>query len=141
MILKWCDPNNKVLSLEDETGHIVIIEEGHPDWNTLSIKNNVEPYIKPLEEVLDHFRTLADNLVESTAKKKGYNSAAHLTSYVTSTVPAWSHEATVFIAWRDAVWLTVFNLLNTLSEVPTDDLFLSQIPAISWETQGVTGNG
>jgi hypothetical protein len=53
-----------------------------------------------------------DAHVEAAAKAKGYNSAAHMASYVASTVEAWAAEATAFVAWRDEVWLATIALLE-----------------------------
>lgn len=54
-------------------------------------------------------QTAVDDHVEAVARAKGYNGAAHLASYVASTVKAWADEAAAFVAWRDAVWLAVIN--------------------------------
>ena len=51
---------------------------------------------------------LVDARVEGQARALGYNSAAHLASYTASSVPDWAAEARAFVAWRDAVWLAVF---------------------------------
>jgi hypothetical protein len=55
-----------------------------------------------------------DAHVEAAAKAKGYNSAAHMASYVASTVEAWADEATAFVAWRDAVWLATIDMLTQI---------------------------
>lgn len=49
-----------------------------------------------------------DSHVEGLARACGYNSAAHLASYASSTVPAWAAEAQAFVAWRDRVWIAAF---------------------------------
>lgn len=51
-----------------------------------------------------------DARIEGQARALGYNSAAHLAGYATSTVPDWQAEAQAFIAWRDAVWVQAFKL-------------------------------
>ncbi|MCW1404329.1 hypothetical protein OKA06_19255 [Novosphingobium sp. MW5] len=38
----------------------------------------------------------------------GYNDAAACAGYRTSTVAPWAAEAQAFIAWRDAVWLAMY---------------------------------
>ena len=57
-----------------------------------------------------------DDHVEAAAKAKGYNSAAHMASYVASTVEAWAAEATAFVAWRDAVWVAAIAMLNDVEQ-------------------------
>ena len=82
-------------------------------------------------------RSAVDGHVDETAKAKGYNSAAHCASYVKSTVPAWAAEAETFIAWRDAVWLTVFEMMefvlageNPAPENPAQ--VVEMLPEIKW---------
>lgn len=60
----------------------------------------------------DDYRLAVDAHVETTAQAWGYNSAAHLGTYVASTVPQWAAEARAFIGWRDAVWLAVVSQLT-----------------------------
>jgi len=78
------------------------------------------------------YRAAIDAHVEATAKARDYNSAAHMASYVASTVPAWADEAKAFVAWRDAVWVTAFNLLRTLTEpIPVADA-IDMLPKVEW---------
>lgn len=76
-----------------------------------------------------------DAHVEATARERGYNGAAHLASYVTSTVGAWQAEATTFVAWRDAVWLTAYAMLADAlaeGEAPQAEDALAALPMIEW---------
>lgn len=75
-----------------------------------------------------------DDLVETTAKGRGYNSAAHMASYVASTVAEWQDEATRFVAWRDQVWLYVIAARAAAESTGrfNSDVFLAGIPAIVW---------
>ena len=89
------------------------------------------------ENLIADFRNAVDLQVEEVAKSKGYNSAAHCASYISSTFPAWAEEARVFVAWRDSIWLTVFQYLEDvtagLKEVPeTTQEVLNILPTISW---------
>ena len=52
-----------------------------------------------------------DRHVDAQAVAMQYNSAAHLASYVASSVPEWQAEAQAFVAWRDQVWTTALDLL------------------------------
>jgi hypothetical protein len=75
-----------------------------------------------------------DARVEAQARELGYNSAAHLAGYVSSTVPQWAAEAQAFVAWRDAVWLAAFEVQTqalAAQEVPSLDDVLAALPA--WE--------
>ncbi len=72
-----------------------------------------------------------DAYVETTAKAKGYNGAAHCASYVASTVPAWAAEAQAFVAWRDAVWLAVYAGMDDPAPASVDDV-IAALPSIAW---------
>ena len=74
-----------------------------------------------------------DALVEARAREAGYNSAAHLAGYATSTVPDWAAEARAFVAWRDAVWLSAQAQLaaaDARASLPDADSVLARLP--SW---------
>jgi hypothetical protein len=82
----------------------------------------------------DAERTIAaevDARIEAQARALGYNSAAHLAGYATSTVPEWAAEAAMFVAWRDLVWVTVFAARAEAvvgGQVPTLDAVLAALP-------------
>jgi 6-phosphofructokinase len=74
-----------------------------------------------IEVQTDRVRKAIDSHVEAQARALGYNSAAHLAGYATSTVPQWAAEAAAFVVWRDAVWLAVFAAMDgepDLSDIP-----------------------
>lgn len=82
---------------------------------------------------LDDYRVAIDSHVESTARLWGYNGAAHIASYVNSTVVSWKVEASAFIAWRDQVWLKAIEDMTNIAvgkmEVPEGiDAYLSTLP-------------
>jgi hypothetical protein len=70
-----------------------------------------------------------DARIEAQARVLGYNSAAHLAGYATSTVPEWAAEAAAFVAWRDQVWVAVFRA-RAGTDAPTDaETLLRDLPA------------
>ena len=88
-------------------------------------------------EFTETIRQVVDAHVEATAKSKGYNGAAHLASYAASSVTSWANEATTFIEWRDAVWLTVFDKLSRVTsglELPPENAttMIDELPDIVW---------
>ena len=88
-------------------------------------------------EVLRKQLTAAiDNHVESVAKSREYNNAAALAGYANSTVPEWAAEAQTFVAWRDAVWLQTFTMLEQVMSgaltPPTEEELLASFPEIVW---------
>lgn len=81
------------------------------------------------------FTKRIDGLVEETARSRNYNSAAHIASYVASTVSAWASEAQAFVAWRDQVWLAAFGVLQNAqatNTIPTWEDIETALPVISW---------
>jgi stage V sporulation protein SpoVS len=77
-----------------------------------------------------------DQHVEATAQARGYNSAAHIAGYATSTVTDWQAEAQAFVAWRDDVWLTAFAILDDVQsgarDVPGEADLIAELPVITW---------
>ena len=78
-----------------------------------------------------------DAYVENTAKARGYNSAAHAATYISSTIPEWAKEAQAFVAWRDSVWMQVFRLFGEVEagnrRPPTSaEEILVTLPQINW---------
>jgi hypothetical protein len=83
------------------------------------------------------FSAAVDAHVEATAQAKGYNGAAHCAGYVNSTIPPWRAEAEAFIAWRDQVWLFVFEKLAQVEagEIPAPEsaeALIGWLPEIEW---------
>lgn len=85
--------------------------------------------------LLTTFTAAIDAHIEAAARAWSYNSAAHLASYVPSTVPQWAAEAPAFVAWRDAVWLAALDLLADVqageAEPPADPAdFIADLPPL-----------
>jgi hypothetical protein len=82
------------------------------------------------------FQQAIEAHVEATAQARGYASSATIAGYAYSTVPAWSAEATNFIAWRDAVWNHAFTQLSLVESggrpEPTVAAFIAELPEIVW---------
>lgn len=103
----------------------------------LAMNPPLAPVVTPTpEEIQAVFVSAIDAHVEAQARSWSYNGAAHLASYVTSTVPAWAAEAQAFVAWRDAVWVSALQLLAQVQagEVapPSNPAeFISTLPALT----------
>ena len=81
------------------------------------------------------YQAAIDAHVESVAAAKGYKTAASCAGYVSSTIPAWSAEATAFIAWRDQVWLEVYEALAAVqggAPAPGLAALVEGLPAMVW---------
>jgi hypothetical protein len=99
---------------------------------TLNIRTAEERRAKALAAARERIAAAVDARVEAQARALGYSSAAHLASYVASTVPAWAAEARAFIEWRDAVWRAAIELQAqalAAREIPQLDDILAALPA------------
>ena len=85
------------------------------------------------EPIIQLYQRAIDTHVETTARVAGYNSAAHLASYINSSVLLWADQANVFIAWRDEVWLNVYatmQMAQMTGEIPDLLTVMRQLPVI-----------
>lgn len=87
----------------------------------------------------DDYRREIQNLIDTKAQEKDYDSGATLASYVSSTIPQWAAEASAFVAWRDAVWLYTLTELDKVQNQqrtkPTIDAFLVELPTMVWPVE------
>lgn len=73
--------------------------------------------------------------IDAAAQARGYADGFALASYVTSTISAWSAEATAFITWRDSVWVHAHSELAKVQgggAMPSIEDFVGSLPAITW---------
>lgn len=73
--------------------------------------------------------------IDATAGERGYASGVSCASYVASTVPAFAAEAAAFIAWRDAVWISVHAQLAAVQSgapAPSVRGLIAALPAMEW---------
>ena len=75
------------------------------------IKSAAEVQAEAADAHKRHVTRAIDAHVEAQAHALQYNGAAHLASYVASSVPEWSSEAQAFVAWRDQVWQEAIAML------------------------------
>jgi hypothetical protein len=86
---------------------------------------------------MDKYRAAVQAHIDATAKSRGYNDGAAMAGYVVSAVPPWKAEAEAFVAWRDQVWLAVF---ETLAQIQSGDMeapestgaLIGWLPEIDW---------
>ncbi len=91
---------------------------------------------RTLAETTEAARRLVAAHIDAVAGEKGYDSGATCAGYATSSVTKWAAEAAAFIAWRDGVWVAVFNLLAEVetgtASVPTAAELIASLPEINW---------
>lgn len=83
------------------------------------------------------FQAAIQSHIDATAQARSYDNGMALAGYVNSAVPPWKAEALAFIAWRDAVWLFVFETLAQVEagEIPapaSPEALISGLPRIEW---------
>lgn len=132
MIYEYRNQDKTIIASINEDGHVVILEPNHPDWEKVVSENKVKAFAPDPEILVESLTKLIDDVVETTAKSKGYNSAATMASYVNSTIPSWAEEAKAFVAWRDLVWSTAYTEFFGKGIIPTPEEALGKIPEIKW---------
>ncbi len=73
--------------------------------------------------------------IDATAGQRGYSSGVSCASYAASTVPGFAAEAAAFIAWRDAVWISVHAQLAAVqagAPAPSVRGLIAALPAMEW---------
>jgi len=85
--------------------------------------------------LMDSYSAAVQNLLDSTAKEKGYDNIISMTSYANSGNAKWANEATAAISWRDACWneslVQMGNYLATGNKPSMED-FLAAMPTPVW---------
>jgi hypothetical protein len=91
--------------------------------------------IAPPTVVLEDYQAAVEAHVEATAQTRGYSSAVSCASYTNSTVLPWANQAVAFSAWRDQVWLEVYETLAAVqggAVPPSVAGLLVSLPAMQW---------
>jgi hypothetical protein len=136
--------NNKILDISSEAFEV------HPDLRWLECPENcttnwvfdgenfIEPTdpVKTLEEIKQEFNAGIQVYLDKVAKLKLYESSIHCTTYINSTNQLWAAEAQAYIAWRDAVWVMVYDLLSQYEqgeiELGTVADLINLLPEMVW---------
>jgi len=104
------------------------------------LSKTVEPLSQEEQEakakaLMDSYSAAVQNLLDSTAKEKGYDNIISMTSYANSGNAKWANEATAAITWRDACWneslVQMGNYLATGNKPSMED-FLAAMPTPVW---------
>lgn len=132
---KYLTNSGDVLSYEAEDGRTVVCDLGTPEFFAVVVNVEPAPYTPPAP-VMSDYTAAIDAHVEAVARGRSYNGAAHMASYVASTVPAWASEAAAFVSWRDAVWQSAIETLRQVEagEIPVPAVaeLVAGLPAPNW---------
>ncbi|WP_321449295.1 hypothetical protein [uncultured Cohaesibacter sp.] len=95
----------------------------------------IEAWSSPLPTQADYTNAI-QAMLDDAAKVRLYDSAATMSTYVSSTNEQWAAEAASMIAWRDAVWLYAYAQLDLVQSgqrtQPTVDELLAELPTPTW---------
>jgi hypothetical protein len=86
---------------------------------------------------IERYRQAVQSHIDATARSRDYRDGFALAGYVNSAIPPWKAEAEAFIAWRDQVWLFVFEKLSQIQagnvEPPeSPQALIGWLPVIEW---------
>lgn len=80
--------------------------------------------------------TQVQQLLDDTARGRGYDSILSACSYIASTVPRFAAEAQACVNFRDACWNTCYAIMGAVQAgerpLPTVQEVLGELPAIGW---------
>lgn len=87
----------------------------------------------------DDYRRAIQNLIDTHAQSRRYDSGNSLATYVASSNTVWATEAQAFVIWRDAVWAYAYVELDKVlagdREQPSVADFLDELPVMVWPAQ------
>lgn len=83
------------------------------------------------------YRQAVQAHIDATAQSRNYEDGFALAGYTSSTVAPWRAEAETFVAWRDQVWLFVFETLaqieaGTTPAPESPAALIGWLPVIEW---------
>lgn len=107
----------------------------------LYIKGHERPQ-PTMQEMIDRKKAEMDavvqELLDSTAKSKGYTNGAYCVGYVGDPDPEFNAQAVAFRTWRSQVWRKCYQILDAVEsgEISLDEItaeyVLSRLPKIEW---------
>ncbi|QWW67960.1 hypothetical protein [Rhizobium sp. WYJ-E13] len=103
------------------------------DENATEVQTFLNP--KKVASLTDYANAVQAH-VDATANAREFNDGVTAATYLTSSISRWRADAEALVAWRDQVWAYSYGELdrvrNGLRPQPTIDVFINELPAISW---------
>lgn len=118
-------PSLSDVHLIDETRLVPFTE---PCYNVAT--DTLSEYVKTSAEIIAEYEARVQVLLDTTAQKKGYDSALSCVSYAGGT-SSFATEGAAILAWRENVWAYCYQqaaLLPTATPpIPTADQFIAAL--------------
>ena len=114
---------------------------GTPECGTYYLKGRERPQ-PTMQEMIDlkkgEMDAVVQDLLDSTARSKGYTNGAYCVGYVGDPDPEFNAQAVAFRSWRSQVWRKCYQILDAVEsgEISLDEItaeyVLSRLPEIEW---------
>jgi hypothetical protein len=129
---------------EDHAARMIVVDEVvAADWvhyHANEARDGVEPIPPsppPLPTVDDYVNAI-QAMLDTKVQERRYLSILSACSYAASTNATFKAEADACTAWRDAVWLKAYSVLDEVEAgtvaQPTIPELLAMLPALTWPT-------
>lgn len=122
--------------LPDNGGRIMPAAAGWSSGGYTLTTSIPAPDPEPGPPTIDDYKNAIVSMLDAKAQERRYENSTTIATYVNSTIPAWSAEATAYVAWRDDVWSYTYTelekVMGGLRPQPTVEDFLTELPAMVW---------
>lgn len=121
---------------DEQTHHL--LRNQTEEWRVTEYGVEVTYTIAPkaAADVKQRFSDAIQNMLDTAAQSRGYDSAISISTYFNSGHPRWSAEAQSFVRWRDEVldysYVELDKVMSGERDMPTIADFLAELPAITW---------
>lgn len=123
---EWCNNNRAyMVELEPENGKRRFQITAIPDPTNEETANILQA----------KYTSLIQSILDSEARKLGYDNCLSVCSYVDTGVQKFDDEGIAFRTWRSAVWAKGYELLAEVQtgerEIPTEDELVKLLPKLT----------
>lgn len=114
----------------------------HRDPETIDIEDikanpeNYLGYIDVAQNIQDYYERKVDEWMDATVHERGYNNINTCASYRGSKIAKFNKEGTAAFAWRDAVYVALYQYLDDVlcgrKPIPEVAELLAELPQLDW---------
>lgn len=114
---------------------ILELPENHP--RRIRYMQEYENRLSSPEWVQKEVTLRVQNMLDTFARTRGYDSIISAASYTASAVPQFAAEAARCVALRDQVWAACYAIMGEVKAgtriLPTVEQIIAELPALTWE--------